>query len=555
MTTKTEAQQPEMAPPAQAPGRETRKGLLWALAVGVVWQALWWDALGAGLNALLGTLALVAAWWALLRAAGPAPRGTQYLLALTLVWALVPVWRAAPAVVSWTWLAWWVTLFVLLPRYFRGDALRATGWGLARLVVAWLRAGLDALVVALHAGPEARQGVLARWRALLLGLVLLVPIGGCFGLLLAWADPVFQQYWIRLFSLDLWLEGLGRALLGLVFGGLWLSGLMAAWRSRSAPPADTPGPAWDRLPWASTAVVLGGLLMLFTVFLGIQARYLFGGSAALQAFDLTYAEYARRGFGELVTAVVLFLGLLVLADALTARPDARTERGFRLLAWATLAAVALMLASAAYRLGLYVTAFGLTTTRFQVAVFMFWLLVALALAAWTVRSPRPHRWPRVGLIPFFAFVLTLAVLSPPAWVVRVNIWRAQQGHDLDIRYLLNAGEWAPEVWVALEAVYQNPDALPETTRQELGAALACQVLLAEESASLADADWRAWSWGRWQGRLAYQRLTAQAREAFPVREYEEEDAYGYTWPRPQVRLDGRWRSCLDFVDPYYGFGD
>jgi hypothetical protein len=49
-------------------------------------------------------------------------------------------------------------------------------------------------------------------------------------------------------------------------------------------------------------VMLGLLDLLFLAFVAVQVRYFFGGSALVQATTgLTYAEYARRGFFELVT--------------------------------------------------------------------------------------------------------------------------------------------------------------------------------------------------------------------------------------------------------------
>src|SRR5207237_7970866 len=47
----------------------------------------------------------------------------------------------------------------------------------------------------------------------------------------------------------------------------------------------------------------------------IQVRYLFGGAELIAtATGLTYGEYARRGFFELVTASALVLPLLTGAD-------------------------------------------------------------------------------------------------------------------------------------------------------------------------------------------------------------------------------------------------
>ena len=47
----------------------------------------------------------------------------------------------------------------------------------------------------------------------------------------------------------------------------------------------------------------------------VQFRYLFGGAALVQVSEtLTYAEYARRGFFELVAVAALLLPIMLLLD-------------------------------------------------------------------------------------------------------------------------------------------------------------------------------------------------------------------------------------------------
>jgi hypothetical protein len=60
-----------------------------------------------------------------------------------------------------------------------------------------------------------------------------------------------------------------------------------------------------------TMIVLGAVDLLFLFFVIVQFRYFFGGQANISAAGYTYSEYARRGFGELVTVAVLALGLIM----------------------------------------------------------------------------------------------------------------------------------------------------------------------------------------------------------------------------------------------------
>jgi hypothetical protein len=82
------------------------------------------------------------------------------------------------------------------------------------------------------------------------------------------------------------------------------------------------------LRFATTATALGALDLLFLLFVAVQARWLFGGARTVaETTGLTIAEYARRGFFELVTAAALVLPLLLLADWATQRdtPQQRTR--------------------------------------------------------------------------------------------------------------------------------------------------------------------------------------------------------------------------------------
>ena len=79
------------------------------------------------------------------------------------------------------------------------------------------------------------------------------------------------------------------------------------------------------LGFTEGAVILGAVVVLFALFAVVQFQYFFGGQANISVQGYTFAEYARRGFGELVTvaffSLLLFLGL----SAVTKRND-ETQR-------------------------------------------------------------------------------------------------------------------------------------------------------------------------------------------------------------------------------------
>ncbi len=66
-----------------------------------------------------------------------------------------------------------------------------------------------------------------------------------------------------------------------------------------------------RLDWL---LALGALIALFAAFVALQLATLFGGHEhVLRAAGLTYAEYARQGFGQLIAAAALTLAVIAAA--------------------------------------------------------------------------------------------------------------------------------------------------------------------------------------------------------------------------------------------------
>jgi hypothetical protein len=137
---------------------------------------------------------------------------------------------------------------------------------------------------------------------------------------------------------------------------------------------------------------------------------------------LTYAEYARSGFWELLVVAALTLVVIVAARRWGSPP--------RLLL-ALLAALCLVVvASSLRRMGLYEDAYGFTRLRVSVQAIDLWLggLLLLALAP-ARRAPRAAvAWTGVALAAF-----TLA--NPDLLVARHNVARWRATGKLDVRYV------------------------------------------------------------------------------------------------------------------------
>lgn len=265
------------------------------------------------------------------------------------------------------------------------------------------------------------------------GALLALPPVLMIGALLGNADPVFGKF------LAAWTGPNFEEALGHAFSTAFIAWPVAGWlRGASRPSKDgipevvDQFPKFDFLGIAPALYAVSGLLALYLVF---QARALFGGAAYVEAMTgLTYAEYARHGFFELVAVTAIVLGVLLVADwGLDQENEAATRR-FRSTGWVVVALVAVLMASALQRMWTYVSFFGLSDTRLYATAGMTWLAVVLGWFGWTVLRGRRARFGFGLLVASAAWVAVLNVINPEAMVVRVNIGRVLAGKEFDVIY-------------------------------------------------------------------------------------------------------------------------
>jgi hypothetical protein len=250
-----------------------------------------------------------------------------------------------------------------------------------------------------------------------------------FGALFASADPVFASYLPRP---DLHLLP-GQAVVAL----LATVACAANGQLVSAPPPTADLRAGEGRPsprWA-WALPVGALAALVWAFVLVQVAALVGGHRYVDAtVGLTYAEYTRQGFAQLVVATALTL--LVVAVAVRHAP--RASAGDRLVVRAALGALCVgtlgVVASALRRVDLYVEAFGLTRLRLlvvfgEVALGAVVVLVLVAGVRWS------GAWlPRAVVAVAGVAMLALAAVNPDAQIVRHNATAVAQGR-IDVTYL------------------------------------------------------------------------------------------------------------------------
>lgn len=276
-------------------------------------------------------------------------------------------------------------------------------------------------------------------RGLVIGGFLLVV----FGTLFATADRAFAQLAQELL-IPRWEVGL--LPLRMMVGGAatLFAGVVASFAPRALGPqvnrpsssgvaVERPRRKLGRVEWM---VALGLLDLLFAAFVIVQVTVLFGGRThVLTTAGLTYAEYARSGFFQLVAVAVLTLLVLALAIRLAERTGPSDTIVLQVLGGTLCALTLVVLFSALRRLGLYEEVYGFTRLRISVHASILWLvgIFGLVLAGGAVRR---FRWlPQTVVAYTGAALLAFTLINPDRVIATKNVERFNETGRIDVGYL------------------------------------------------------------------------------------------------------------------------
>lgn len=432
--------------------------LLWATAAAVAGFGNWmlFDALP-GINWVLWTGAAVAGLLVFSRSRGHPPRSVLIMGGAPIVIAGAAAVTASPGL--------WALICLAIVCFLAMQMLLTAGPS-PRSITARFAATAPLVALRIAAVQAMRRGVQAthrirstRARAWVRGLAITLPVLVGFALLLAGADPVFAAWRdaVEILVGELLLRvGFFVALLVVVLGAYGYAS------SESGSPPAMEGKAPDR--WLGSTerfMLLAGVAALFWLFLAVQLGYLFGNLPRIPASGITFAEYARRGFGEL-SIVASASALLIVVSERYGNDDGR-ERTLRLLTFAIIAAVLLLLGSAFRRVWLYEAAYGFTTARLYAQVYMCAVAVGLVMLSLEVaRDFDAGRLFRRAAAAATILFIALIYWNHEAWIASRNMDRFASTGKLDVAYLTR--ELSAD---AIPAIAERLPSLPEPMRSEI----------------------------------------------------------------------------------------
>jgi hypothetical protein len=375
-----------------------------------------------GLNVLIVGVAVLAALFQVTR------RTRTSLVFAALAVALL----ALPSLVDAGWLtALAISLAVPLGSY------ALTG---GRSWIDLLGGGLSLVLAIPHSVPWVGRGVATLFgsgrrpnRRVAGSLLVAGALLGVFGTLFATADVAFSQAISGLIpDLSVWPLLLRILIFGctaaVVLTGAFLA--VAPPRFNRPPAASSVG----RTPWL---IPIAALDLLFLGFVAVQADVLLASDKdhVLRSTGLSYAEYARQGFWQLL--IVTGLVLMVVAVAVRYAPmEKRADRTtVRTLLGLLCALTLVVVAVALRRLYLYEEAYGWTRLRLWVHTFELWMGLVIVLIAIAGIRLKAAWLPRAIATSAAVGLLALGLLNPDGFIATRNVNHFRDTGTADLAYL------------------------------------------------------------------------------------------------------------------------
>lgn len=415
-----------------------------------------------------------------------------------------------------------------------GYDVRIWSWRVRDCVRGWFAQARSAVL-----GPRLPIAAMARARGsvkigpavpYLRGFLIAAPVFVVFAMLLSSADAVFGKFMagaVPSFDLTLgawaehafWIGSVGWVAAGLLVFIASPDPLRAP-KHQEAPESPSPdrlAAVPRRIGFVEVMVVLVSVSLLFALFVGFQFTYLFGGTAQVELPGVTYAEYARAGFFQLLAVAMLTVALIWIAlrgEGAGLREGRRAA--FRAVCAAMVALTLVILASALKRLSLYEQAYGFTQMRLLSHMFTWMIAGGLVLLMSEVLVPERRTFLAGTVVIGFVALMVLNAINPDAYIARHNLERKAtreriEGSEGRGRYLGYLSQLGPD---AVPEVLDDYERSPRDRvyRRQMAGWL-CWYIEPREG-------WREWSLG-WQ-----RAKTAIADAGFGPR---SRDCKGYTW--------------------------
>jgi hypothetical protein len=511
---------------------------LFSLILGWVFDFLFWKKqIGVSLPIFTFLIIVVGLWQAIRSGLKPA-RNALWLLVPIAFFALVPVFRLEPFTRFTSAVVLFLLLAVFALSFLSGQWTHYGFVDYVAKILGLVPTGLGLLRQPDNSPAKKQGGFSLRSLAPIgRGLLFVLPLLWFLAVLLASADPAFEDWLNSVFSflkIDNAVEYLFRGFYILILAYVLVAAYLVAFnKSRKQTLLGEEKPLVSRfLGFGEAATMLTAVNILFAAFVVFQFNYFFGGTANIidTTTGFTYSEYAVRGFWELVIVSMTSLVFFIAMSTVSKRDSAQKQRWFSGLGITLFALVAVILASAFERLLLYERVYGFTRLRTYPHVFMIWLGVLLLAIVILEALGRERAFALATALAVLGFTATLALVNVDGMIARENIELIQAGQDfqavdpdqwtrpLDYAYL---GTLSDDAVPSLVSAYQESKVNGITPLSEqIAVALSCHFEVINDRQPAA---WQSWNLSRTTASTLWENLKSQAD--FPLVDINSQGNY------------------------------
>ncbi|MBL4935646.1 DUF4173 domain-containing protein [Clostridium sp. YIM B02515] len=271
---------------------------------------------------------------------------------------------------------------------------------------------------------------------IIIGLVISIPIIAIVIMLLSSADMIFNYYLnniTRIFdNIDLSNVVPHIIMIGIVtfylLGYVWSFKIE---RKQQEDKEELEAVNLETLVFITVLTVMNVLYLIFTL---IQFSYLYGGEGMVLPSNFTYAEYARRGFFELVAVTIINFVIILGCLKYAKKENEVLLKILDVLLSVLILFTVNMLYSANFKLSLYESSFGYTYQRVFVHLFMILLFILCIITfagIWNRKIPVMK-----SIIITTVIAYTIAnYLNIDVFIAKKNIERYYSTGKLDAQYL------------------------------------------------------------------------------------------------------------------------
>lgn len=271
------------------------------------------------------------------------------------------------------------------------------------------------------------------YRKIVLGIIIALPLLGFFMLFFLSADEVFAESLRNLFAFS-FAEEIFARIIRISFLFVFLAGLFYVTVGREHVLGEK-NISVKKLDSVIVGVILILINALFALFVFFQIKYLFGGAEFVSKSTLTFAEYARTGFFELVW--VLILASLVVLVVYRSLVYHRQHWIIKLLLFVLVAQVFVVAMSALKRMNLYQSEYGFTISRLYVEWFIYFIcfLLIVMVVGLVARLQFRNLFYTFLIIGIIA-ITAVCSLNVDLMIAKKNLSLAiNNGKELDAAYL------------------------------------------------------------------------------------------------------------------------